>query len=135
MGIILSYAVNDRKSFERVEFWMNQVQQHSLENTRKILIATKTDLPREEKMVGFDEGKALAGKYGIQFFETSSKTGLNVKESFCAIAKEVIEKNSKCKQRGGSNQENNSTKPNKDEKNMKLNASSIKNKSSKGGCC
>mmetsp|Transcript_14163 Transcript_14163/g.13984 ORF Transcript_14163/g.13984 Transcript_14163/m.13984 type:complete len:101 (-) Transcript_14163:95-397(-) len=37
------------------------------------------------------EGQALADKYGMTFFETSAKSGLNVEAAFRAIAERVCE--------------------------------------------
>ena len=132
MGVMLSYAVNDRTSFERVEFWMNQVLQQSTESISKMLIATKEDLPENERKVSFDEGNALAQKYGIKFFETSAKSGLNVNEAFCAMAKEVIEINPKCLQKVN---EGNMQKSNGGQSNVKLNQPPANVQRQSNGCC
>ena len=36
-------------------------------------------------------GKEVADTFGVRFFETSAKDGTNVKESFAALAREVVE--------------------------------------------
>lgn len=51
-------------------------------------MATKCDL-EEERQVTFEEGNAIAKKYGMQFFEVSSKTGKNVHESFVELTREM----------------------------------------------
>lgn len=90
MGIILSYAVNDKESFENIENWMKQIKTHASEDVCKILIGNKCDMP--DRVISYEEGKKLADTYGISFFETSAKENLNVQDAFKCIAKEVKEK-------------------------------------------
>ena len=47
-------------------------------------------LPNIEQ-VSKEEGQAAADKYGMHFFETSAKTGTNVKRAFTTIAQEVVQ--------------------------------------------
>lgn len=89
-GVVLAYSVNDRASFINVESWMKQIKDHANSDICKILIATKSDMG--ERCVDFEEGKRLAERYGIQFFETSAKEDKNVKEVFECIAKDMITK-------------------------------------------
>ena len=90
MGIILSYAVNDRESFQNIENWMKQIRQHASEDVCKILVGNKSDMP--DRVVSTEEGKRLADSYGIKFFETSAKEDMNVNDAFHTIAREIKEK-------------------------------------------
>lgn len=90
MGIVLSYAVNDRDSFANIENWMKQIKEHASDDVCKILVGTKSDMP--DRSVDFEEGKRLADSYGIKFFETSAKEDRNVRDAFFAIAKEIKDK-------------------------------------------
>jgi len=87
MGIVLTYACNDRDSFNNIENWLRQIKQHANENVCKILVANKCDI--SDRTITFSEGKALADKYNMQFFETSAKTDTNITPVFGAIAKEI----------------------------------------------
>lgn len=89
MGIILTYACNDRDSFNSIENWMKQIKQHANEKVCKILVGNKSDVP--DRSVSYEEGKRLADSFGIKFFETSAKDSLNVNDSFNCIAKEIKE--------------------------------------------
>lgn len=57
----------------------------------KVLVANKVDLP-DRRVVKEEEGIALAKEFGIQFFETSARTSMNVNEAFQAIAVDVVER-------------------------------------------
>jgi Ras-related protein Rab-8A len=41
MGIIMTYAVNDRNSFSNIENWMKQIQENAAENASVMLVANK----------------------------------------------------------------------------------------------
>lgn len=43
-GIILTYSIIDRQSFENIEKWMTQIESNAPSDVTKILMATKSDL-------------------------------------------------------------------------------------------
>jgi len=53
------------------------------------LIGNKVDLS-ESRVVSSSEGRALALKYGINFYETSAKNNINVVDAFLDIATQVV---------------------------------------------
>lgn len=87
-GILLVYDVTDRRTFESLRNWMGQINQHADVSVNKILIGNKCDM-ENARAVKWEEGKALADSYKIQFFETSAKLETNVTDAFVAIASEV----------------------------------------------
>ena len=56
-----------------------------------ILVGNKSDL-EEKREVSKEEGQELANQYGIDFFETSAKTGQNVEELFYNSAEYIENK-------------------------------------------
>jgi len=63
---------------------MKLAEEHSPENTCRILLGNKTDV--EEWKVTKEEGQALADKYNIPFLLTSAKSGDNIEGVFDKIA-------------------------------------------------
>ena len=86
MGVILAYSIEDRESFAQIENWMEQIIDNSDKSICIILVATKSDLPRE---ISYEEGENLANKYKINFFETSAKNGTNIDETFYRLTAEI----------------------------------------------
>ncbi len=82
-GIFLIYSINDRKSFENIEIWLNEVEEKKRYNSNVplVLIGNKIDL-ENERVVSKEEGEKFAYKYNIKFFESSAKNKTNVKEAF-----------------------------------------------------
>jgi Ras-related protein Rab-8A len=87
-GIVLVYDVTDRRSFESIRNWINQIQQHADVHVNKILVGNKCDM-LDEKVVSTEEGKKLAEEFNMMFWETSAKNDVNVEQSFHSIAKSV----------------------------------------------
>lgn len=92
MGVILTYAVDDRDSFNNIENWMRQIKSQASESICKILVGNKSDIQGEKRKVSSEEGRKLAENYGIPFFETSAKDDENIASAFQTIAKEIKEK-------------------------------------------
>lgn len=92
MGILLVYDVTNAQSFNNVKNWMNQIDQHAAENVNKLLVGNKSDVPDHMRQVSHTEGKELADRYGVEFFETSAKSNTGVTEAFESIARDIVER-------------------------------------------
>ena len=93
-GILLMYDITDRKSFESITNWIEDIKEKKENNFPIILIGNKTDL-EHERQVSKEEGEKVAEKYGYIFFETSNKDGINVEESFLNLTYKILEKRGK----------------------------------------
>ena len=56
-----------------------------------ILVGNKCDLT-ESRAVTTDEGQEIADSLGVQYFETSAKDNINIKQTFDALVDEISEK-------------------------------------------
>lgn len=124
MGIILVYDCTEEKSFSNISNWMKQIEQHASKDVAKVLVGNKAD--KEDKVIDTETGKQLADEYGLDFFETSAKTGLNIPELFDSIARTIIKDKKKAPSTSGSTREGTLTIGGKGKEG---------GKKDKGGCC
>jgi len=98
-GFIFVYDATNRASFDHVEQWLGQVQQHHEcgPTTIKILVANKSDLT-SELVVSEAEGQAKAASIGAFFVATSAKTAANVDMAFLTAAQNLVETRRRQKQ-------------------------------------
>ncbi|CAG9334479.1 unnamed protein product [Blepharisma stoltei] len=80
-GVAIVYDVTNRKSFELVTTWIDELKKQASQNTINILVANKTDM-LNLRVVQEDEGRELAKQWNLDYFETSAKTGAGVNEAF-----------------------------------------------------
>ena len=82
-AVILVYAIDNKNSFLAIEQWLNKINDLT-DLTKKpiIIVGNKSDLDDSLREVEYEEGKKYAYDKGYKFFETSSKTGVGIKESF-----------------------------------------------------
>ena len=91
-GVLLIYDICNRKSFERVEFWMNELKENNqIESLYTILVANKIDL-ENKRVVTREEGEKYAEDNNISYFEVSAKTGEGIVDLFNNITKGTIDK-------------------------------------------
>lgn len=43
MGIVLTYAIDDRNSFNDIENWIKQIKMHASADVVKVLVGNKSD--------------------------------------------------------------------------------------------
>ncbi|CAI9114700.1 OLC1v1015479C1 [Oldenlandia corymbosa var. corymbosa] len=91
MGIVFVYDVTDESSFDDIRHWIRNIdEQHaSSDKVCKILVGNKADVDETKRVVSTAQGQALADQYGIEFFETSTKTNANVEQVFFSIARDI----------------------------------------------
>jgi GTPase SAR1 family protein len=80
------YAVNNRNSFEDIDFWTKEIRRVSNPDAKLMLIGNKCDL-EDERKVTYDEGKNYADDLEFdKFMETSAKNGDNAQQIFIDAA-------------------------------------------------
>ena len=87
-GILLVYDVTRRESFDRVRYWLGEIERNADPGTSRMLIGNKSD--RSDRVVSQAEGAALARDADIPFLETSARTASNVEAAFLRLAEELV---------------------------------------------
>ena len=92
-GIMVMFDVTSPTSFENVRNWTESIKTHlSLEanNIPVIIVGNKIDL--KEREIKTEDANKYCRELGFKYFETSAKTGENVKLTVKYLVKEVINK-------------------------------------------
>lgn len=88
VGCVLVYDVTRMASLESLESWLAEVNENATEPIVVIVCGNKCDLAGEME-VHKEQGETFARKHGLQFFETSAKTGMNVHEAMDKMARDI----------------------------------------------
>jgi small GTP-binding protein len=81
-GFLVVYSVSCASSLNVAEEYMERVATiKDRVDFPMVLCANKKDLRSKERVVTTKEGRALADRFGAEFFGTSAKTGENVEEA------------------------------------------------------
>ncbi|XP_033947715.1 ras-related protein Rab-3C isoform X1 [Pseudochaenichthys georgianus] len=91
MGFILMYDITNEESFGAVQDWSTQIKTYSWDNAQVVLAGNKCDM-EEERVVSVDNGRLLAEQLGFEFFETSAKDNVNVKQTFERLVDLICDK-------------------------------------------
>ncbi len=76
------------KSFEDVDFWVQQLLSETPSELPKILLGNKSDLSPQ---VSEKEALKKANQYGMKFFICSAKENKNIKQSFRLLAQLTVQ--------------------------------------------
>ena len=131
---LVVYDITNKDSFNNVSKCIDDCKNQSPKTIYMILVGNKTDL-EDKREVSTEEGQELADKYGIDFYESSAKTGENIEEIFYNSANEIAKRisqryydldNEACGIKQGINRQNNKLQPIHSE---------INNNDKKKSCC
>ena len=91
VGVILVFDITERKTFDDVNMWLNDV--HSLCDPTAVvlLIGNKSDLSTN-RVVTLEEAEQFAQSHQIDYLEISDKDSFSVREAFVKLATQIIRK-------------------------------------------
>ena len=85
---MIVYDITDLASFMAVPTWINEIKKFASSDANILLVGNKTDLAKQ-RIVSFNQGLEMAGKYGIDFIETSAKSPSNVQQCFKMLTDQI----------------------------------------------
>ena len=92
-GFVIVYDISNIESFEKLDYWIEQIKANSQEYTKMILFGNKCDII-EDRKVKKEEGEQYAKNNNINFFEVSAKEGTNVNKAFESFVKDILDNSS-----------------------------------------
>ena len=91
-GYLLIYDITSRKSFDELEYWLNNFKYNNIMYNEIIcLIGNKTDL-EEKREITYEEGRKFAEDNCFYFCEVSAKNGDGIDIMIKNVVEECIEK-------------------------------------------
>jgi small GTP-binding protein len=91
VGVIMVYDITDRRSFDDLSAWLNDVHQFCDPNAAVTLIGNKLDLG-DQRAVTSAEAQLFATNHQLTYIEASALDGANVSEAFQRASKTVYER-------------------------------------------
>ena len=146
-GILLVYDISNRESFEKLNYWLNEINQKIDKNKiNLILVGNKRDIinfnnsktENEEdninnikckREISYEEGEKMAESCNINFIETSALNSYNIEKCFDILINEIINKKGKNNILKGANNFND-----KNDKNIIINKNISDDNSNKDEC-
>jgi small GTP-binding protein len=118
-GILLVFDISNAETFAQSQGWMNSIRENITDPVSIALVGNKSDL---ERQVPVEQAEAFAREYGVQYFETSAKTGTNIESTIIAVAKMAMDNNQMALDAG-------------ETRNVRLGSVNAQRKKKSKGCC
>jgi len=78
-GCLLVFSLDDKNTFERIKYWMTELENNGPKAICLTLVGNKSDLKRQ---VSEEEAQKFAQEHHMPYYETSAKTGKGVNDAF-----------------------------------------------------
>ena len=91
VGVVLVFDITERKTFDDINMWLNDVHALCDPSAIIILIGNKGDLS-ESRTVTLAEAEQFAQHHQLTYLETSALNGTNVREAFVNVATTIYRK-------------------------------------------
>lgn len=90
MGIMLVYDITNPKSFDNIQKWLRNIDEHANEDVEKMIVGNKCDMD-DRRIIPKERGESIAREHGIRFMETSASSNINVDKAFLELAKAILD--------------------------------------------
>ncbi|OAV92015.1 hypothetical protein PTTG_03579 [Puccinia triticina 1-1 BBBD Race 1] len=101
-GALLVFDTTHRQSFLNLSQWHEDLKSYGDPDLTVVVVGNKSDLcpstgddsghpPAASRQVTHDEALSWAHERGLEYIETSAKTGANVEEAFAKVARKIYE--------------------------------------------
>lgn len=90
MGIMLVYDITNSKSFDNIQKWLRNIDEHANEDVEKMILGNKCDM-EDRRIISKERGEAVARQHGIRFMETSACSNINVEKAFLDLARAILD--------------------------------------------
>jgi small GTP-binding protein len=89
-GAILTFDITNRKSFERIIYWLDELKQKkNIDDMGLVLVGNKSDLS-DSREVSFEEAEKFAKGKNIKYFETSAEKNIGISDMMNYIVNKCI---------------------------------------------
>jgi Ras-related protein Rab-10 len=88
---MLVYDVTQARSFENINKWLRNIDDHASDDVVKMLVGNKCDM-EDRRCIQRARGEALAREHAIPFLETSAKSDVNIEKAFFEMARLILKK-------------------------------------------
>ena len=89
-GAILVFDITNKNSFERISYWLNELnQKKDLNEMALVLVGNKKDL-NQNREISFEQAELFAKKNNIKYFETSAEENIGIDEVMNYIVGECV---------------------------------------------
>ncbi|MFX1450405.1 MAG: Rab family GTPase [Promethearchaeota archaeon] len=90
-GVLIMFDVTNKKSFNNLENWIADLSPNfPSKKPIGLIIGNKIDL-KSKRVIKEETAKKFAKKFGLEYVETSAKTGENVNDAFKHLAETLSE--------------------------------------------
>ena len=90
MGALIIYDITNEASYNNLKSWVKLIKEECGKHMQLIILGNKSDL-NDQRKISKDEAINYAKEQKIDYIETSSKTGENVKKAVTMICENILE--------------------------------------------
>ena len=95
-GFFLVFSIVSKQSFECINQWIKTIEERTNIYEKVVyLIGNKIDLDGEKREISNEEAVKFSKLHNMKYYETSAKTGYNIKEAFQKIYIDIYNLNKK----------------------------------------